>query len=194
MRLLMLGLISTTLTACVLTNESTISTHGLITENEPETQVTQACIGSVGLPAHLKNSMVKAQDTTLLNNSIGEPNAGKLCQGQVYETTQAITLFRAWNSTNPNSQLGRWWAHSKPTGLVADYRQDYEICYQWSPLDVMSTCTLKAGVKVVLGTGQSAQCSEYLTYPVSDAQQIYIENASELLEKCETKQGVFAWE
>ncbi|MVD33254.1 hypothetical protein D6U54_19075, partial [Vibrio cholerae] len=64
-----------------------------------------------------------------------------------------------------------------PSGYTADYRKNFEICYQWSPLDKLAKCTLKAGTKVVVGNGQSAKCSEYLSYPVSEKQQVFISEA-----------------
>jgi hypothetical protein len=71
---------------------------------------------------------------------------------------------------------------------------DDEICYQWSPLDKLSGCLLRPGVDVVVGTGQSAKCSEYLSYPVSAAQQVYIKNASSAVSDCRSYDGKFSWE
>ncbi len=48
--------------------------------------------------------------------------------------------------------------------------------------------------KVVVGTGQSAECSDYLTYPVSDKQQIYIDDAANSLADCATFTGEFNWQ
>lgn len=153
------------------------------------------CVGSDSLPAGLKTKFQTVDDPALLNQALGEPDKGGLCQGQVYEskTQTSVTLYRAWNSTNPNSQFGHWWAFSKPSGQVTTYRADYAICYQWSPLDKLVTCTLKPGTRVVVGTGQSAQCSQYLTYPVSAAQQIYIDNAQNALADCRNYSAEFSW-
>ena len=153
------------------------------------------CEGSVELPAHLADHFEAAEDAALLENALGAPEEGKLCQGKVYVSKEAsnVTLFRAWNSTNPYSQFGQWWAHEVPAGNVAKYRENYEICYQWSPLDKLVTCHLKPGTKVVIGTGQSAKCSEYLTYEVSASQQVYIENSADVVANCSVKDGVFEW-
>lgn len=153
------------------------------------------CLGSSDLPENLTNKFEAVDDEALLNETLGEPKAGALCQGQVYQSKEEtkVTLYRAWNSTNPNSKFGKWWAFDKPTGEVSKYRSDYEICYQWSPLDKLVSCTLKEGTKVVVGTGQSAECSAYLTYPVSAKQQIYIDDAASSLESCETLNGEFSW-
>ncbi len=153
------------------------------------------CTGSAELPAEFAGLLKPAEDETLLGSARGAPNAGSLCEGKVYVTGDAvnITVYRAWNSTNPNSRMGKWWAFYRPSGKVAQYRSDYEICYEWSPLDKLTQCRIKAGKKVVVGTGQSAKCSPYLTYPTSAAQQIYIEDASSAVSDCEDYDLVFNW-
>jgi hypothetical protein len=156
---------------------------------------TQLCLGSSKLPDNISNQFEAVEDLQLLNKSLGSPGQGNLCMGQVYKSKKNVqlTLYRAWNSTNPGSQFGKWWAFQKPTGEVARYRSEYEICYQWSPLDKLVRCTLKPGTKVVIGTGQSAKCSDYLTYPISDKEQVYIDDASQSLTDCTAFNGEFSW-
>ncbi len=148
----------------------------------PQEQVPlshSTCVGSTKLPAGFNDKFTAIEDEALLNDALGEAKKGKLCQGLVYQSKNdtSIVIYRAWNSTNPNSKMGQWWAFEQPIGKVAKYRSDYEICYQWSPLDQLVRCSLKPGTKVVVGTGQSAECSQYLTYPASDKQQIRSEVA-----------------
>ncbi len=98
------------------------------------------------------------------------------------------------NSTNPGSQLGKWWAAQIPQGKTADYRSDNNICYQWSPLDKMTQCSISAGTKVAIGPGQSAACpGGYVTYPASAEKQIYIANAPEVVIDCVTFDDQFNW-
>lgn len=153
------------------------------------------CLGSTTLPENIASLFETIEDEPLLNKALGNPQQGALCQGQVYKSKKdsAIILYRAWNSTNPNSKFGTWWAFHKPLGNISKYRADYEICYQWSPLDTLVSCTLRGDTKVVVGTGQSAACSEYLTYPVSDKQQIYIEDSANSLIDCRVFNGEFSW-
>ncbi|MBM9520337.1 hypothetical protein JWG39_10995 [Desulforhopalus vacuolatus] len=155
----------------------------------------EICLGSSTLPNNIANKFEAVKDKTLLNKALGSPQKGALCQGQVYKSKKGskIILYRAWNSTNPRSKLGQWWAFNKPLGEISKYRSDYEICYQWSPLDKLVRCTLKDDIKVVVGTGQSAECSEYLTYPVSDKQQIYIDDPANSLIDCTIFSGEFNW-
>ncbi|MEX1668801.1 hypothetical protein AB4876_07750 [Zhongshania guokunii] len=155
-----------------------------------------SCLGNNGLPAEVADQFEAVDDPELLASVLGAPMAGMLCQGKVYQLKAGteFTVYRAWNSSNPNSRLGKWWAFSSPAGKTAQYRSDYEICYQWSPLDKLVHCKLSAGVKVVVGTGQSAKCSEYLSYPASAAKQIYIDNAAEAVMNCQEYDGVFQWQ
>jgi hypothetical protein len=162
-----------------------------------ETQIDAGlCLGSSDLPADLTEMFEPVEDKQLLSEALGNPGEGKLCQGQVFKSKKIHdgTVFRAWNSTNPNSKFGNWWAFQKPVGKISAYRSGYEICYQWSPLDKLVRCTLKPGTKIVLGTGQSAECSKYLTYPVSDKQQVFIPDAAMVLTNCKVFDGVFSWE
>lgn len=163
---------------------------------EPTAQVEPSCEGNTELAENLAPHFVAVKDPVLLQQTLGEPEKGKLCQGQVYQSKSdsKVTLYRAWNSTNPNSQFGNWWAFDLPSGKIAQYREDYEICYQWSPLDKMVTCTLKANVNVVVGNGQSAYCSDYLSYPVSAAQQVYVDNAKDALTDCKEFDGIMSWQ
>lgn len=153
------------------------------------------CAGSTALPPALAGQFDAVDDPALLAKALGQPTKGGLCQGRVYQARPGtqVVLFRAWNSTNPGSKLGKWWASEIPAGKVADYRRDYEICYQWSPLDMLARCTLKAGTRIVVGNGQSAECSPYLTYPVSARQQFYVDDGSALAD-CTTQDGVFGWQ
>ena len=180
-------LISTTI--IILAGCSSFPTQTASTE-------AQACEGTTALPEHLSTQFKPVDDPALLSEALGAPNEGGLCQGQVYVAEEAthIQIYRAWNSTNPGSRLGNWWVFNEPSGRVADYREDYEICYQWSPLDKMVSCTLTPGTKVVVGNGQSAQCSEYLTYPVSAKQQVYLENATDAVANCSDFDGALMWE
>jgi len=154
------------------------------------------CLGNPELPAELLASFDPVEDEALLSAALGAPKKGGLCQGRVYKTKEdvEITLYRAWNSTNLKSRLGAWWAFDRPDGKVSKYRSDYAICYEWSPLDKLTHCNLKAGTKLVVGTGQSARCSQYLTYPSSEAKQIYLENASESISDCRDYDARFSWE
>jgi hypothetical protein len=96
----------------------------------PTAPAPQACLGSTALPPSLSAQFEAVADEALLAKAVGKEKQGALCQGQVYQAKAdaQVVLFRAWNSTNPNSRLGSWWAMEKPAGRIADYRKDYEVC------------------------------------------------------------------
>lgn len=154
-----------------------------------------ACIGENRLPAQVAGSFVEVQDAALLAQAVQPPTKGGLCQAKVYQSTAPVMIYRAWNSTNPGSRIGSWWAFEKASGSVSQYRRDYEICTQYSPLDRLAQCKLKTGSLIVVGTGQSAQCDQYLTYPASASRQIYMpkEAANSAVNNCEDFDAEFAW-
>lgn len=162
--------------------------HGPVTKTPDR---IRSCIGTLDIDSQ---KFEPATDDVLLSQTLGEPLQGKLCQGKVFKSKTRVTVYRAWNSTNPGSEFGRWWALKQPSGLTSAYRKNYEICYQWSPLDKLEKCTLKAGTKVVIGNGQSAKCSEYLTYPVSEKQQLFIPDAANSVADCQEYDSVIRWE
>ncbi len=184
-------LMSSLLMISCATTPQTITTSTLI-------KITQ-CQGDIVLPQQWQSifspvtrpGLVQQQ---LLTNALGKPAHGKLCQGQVFTVNAPATLYRAWNSTNPNSRLGSWWAMDAPTGAVAQYRKNYKICYQWSALDQLVQCQLQPGTQVVIGTGQSAECSQYLSYPASASLQVYIDDSHAAMSNCQDFIGVFDWQ
>ncbi len=192
MKNILSGALIITLYGC---STASIEPRSQVEESTAQSAIEYECEGSVDLPAHLADKFIKVDDSALLNESLGEPEKGKLCQGQVYQSKKEtqIVLHRAWNSTNPYSKMGKWWAFEQPTGKVSQYREEYEICYQWSPLDKLVSCTLEEGTTLVVGNGQSAMCSEYLTYPTSETQQVYISDASTSLGNCTVLDGEFSW-
>ncbi len=155
-----------------------------------------ACRGTTQPPKRLAAILEPVEDESLLKASLGAPEKGGLCQGKVFrvKSGKTLTLYRAWNSTNPNSAFGKWWAFSQPEGKVAQYREDYEICYQWSPLDKMSRCEMQSGTLIVVGTGQSVKCSEYLSYAESSAQQVFVDDAKTVAANCSSFDLLFKWQ
>lgn len=151
------------------------------------------CAGEVAAPAVFATRLTQVERPDLVTASLGIEGVGGLCQAKAYEVTQPFEVFRAWNSQNPKSELGHWWSFSMPSGKIADYREKYAICPKYSPLDMMVRCTLKEGSIVVLGTGQSASCNAF-QYPASSAIQLYLSNAGDNTEACQSFNGVFSWQ
>jgi len=156
---------------------------------------TARCPDDGGLPQELRQHLAESPAPELLGQALGAPGEGRLCSGRVYTVTGkgTVTVYRLWNSTNPQSRLGRWWGLARPEGSVSGYRRDSAVCYQWSPLDRLTACTLQPGARLVVGPGQSAECSQYLTYPASPALQVYIDDASAAVAGCRDYEAYFDW-
>lgn len=129
------------------------------------------CVGETFSPYGLSET----QNDALLQQARQPEGKGGLCKGKVFTVQQPLTVYRVWDSTNPNTQLGRWWSFLPPAGPVNAYRADNAICPEWSALNKVSQCRLKAGVQIVVGPGQSAQCQD-LRYPQSSNNQVFVPN------------------
>lgn len=134
---------------------------------------TSHCTGTIAAPPA---GLSPTEDPQLLQLAIGEPNQGKLCTGQVLIANEAVLVYRVWDQARPGSLYGSWWSFQQPSGSREQYRIDNAICPEWSALDVVSVCQIKIGSKLVTGPGQSARCSDELTYPPSTVNQIYLPN------------------
>lgn len=155
----------------------------------------QKCVGDTELPIVLKRKFEAVEDDILLSQALGGAETGKLCKGQVYRVKKnaQVNLFRLWNSHDANTKYGHWWSFNGPRGQVASYRKDNALCYQWTPLDKLSHCRIKAGTKVVFGTGQSVRCSDKLQYGVSETQQVFILDAQHNALECRDYDAQFSW-
>jgi len=113
----------------------------------------------------------------LLKAAIGEPGKGGLCNAKVFSAQRTVTVFRVYNHAVPATKYGSWWSLSPPKGPRDKYARDNDVCPEWSPLDASTSCVVRSGTIVVMGTGQSAVCaSPGTSLPVSLANQVYIPN------------------
>lgn len=145
-----------------------------------------ACVGSVG-PA--PEGARAVEDPALLARAIGAPEAGKLCAGVVYEATRPIALYRVWQRDRAYTERGRWWSLERPMISREQYQRDNAICPEWSALDALSRCELRAGARFVIGTGQSVRCRDQSVLPASATRQVYVDNDGQrsvfFVERCE---------
>ncbi|MEZ4407295.1 MAG: hypothetical protein R3A52_12565 [Polyangiales bacterium] len=81
-----------------------------------------------------------------------------------------------WHRARPHTEVGRWWSLTRPEGPRERYRADNAVCPEWSDLDVLSRCTLRAGARFVMGPGQSARCADGRELPRSAVNQVYVDN------------------
>ena len=134
----------------------------------------EACVGS---PEQMPAGLTPVEDAPLLQEALGKTGEGKLCTGRVFAASQAgsVTVYRVWNRAKSYTEFGKWWSLGAPMGTVDSYRQENAICPEWSDLNQLTRCTLKAGAHVVIGPGQSAACMS-LTYEKSATNQVYMAN------------------
>lgn len=133
------------------------------------------CVGSVITPP---NGMVSATDDALLAKALGAPESGKLCAGKVFQAVKPVTVYRVWDASKSYTLYGRQWSFDLPVGPRGQYPVKNAICPEWSPLNTMSSCTIKVGAKVVFGPTQSAKCADGTVLPASPVNTVYIQNDS----------------
>ena len=133
----------------------------------------EACVGSVATPPAGLQPITNAALMGLARFASGK---GGVCAGSVYSVQAPVVLYRVFDSTNPRSKFGGWWALTPPAGPRDKYRADYAICPEWSKLDRWVSCEVRPGTEVVIGTTQSATCGATLTYPKTAENQVYVAN------------------
>jgi hypothetical protein len=131
-----------------------------------------ACVGAIVTPPA---GLDPVEDAALLQKALDASGKGKLCTGKVFEAKTKVVVYRVWNKDKSYTQLGGWWSLTPPKGPVDKYRVEEDICPEWSDLNVVSQCTLKVGAHVVIGPGQSADCTA-VKYPKSAANQVFVAN------------------
>lgn len=137
--------------------------------------LAQSCVGEIITPPA---GLVASTDDALLAKAIGAPEAGKLCKGKIFVAEKPITVYRVWDSSKSYTLYGGWWSLDVPKGPRNEYAVKNDICPEWSPLNIMSSCTIKVGTKVAIGPGQSAKCADGSVLPASSVNQVFIPNDS----------------
>ena len=132
-----------------------------------------ACIGDIVAAAP---GLVEAPNPPLVAQAQRLSGNGYLCSARSYVVTQPVRLYRLIDSTQPYSKLGSFWSFERPTGTRDDYRAKFAICKQWSQLDRLLSCDVRPGSMIVVGTTQSADCGDGITYAKTAANQVFVPN------------------
>jgi hypothetical protein len=130
-----------------------------------------ACVGAV----EVVEGLHEVSDPALVQQALGAPGKGQLCEAKAFEVTRPLPVFRVWDASKPPTRLGRWWSFARPAGPREAYRAANEICAEWSALDVATECHLSVGAHVVLGPGQSATRAGG-AYTASPTNQLFVPN------------------
>lgn len=131
-----------------------------------------ACVG--GAPAAI-SGLERIDNEALLSQARLESGKGGVCSAKTFLVKEATLVYRVFDGSNPYSRFGRWWTLDYPVGPRQGYRSRFGICEEWSGLDRLVACQLKAGTEIVVGTTQSATCKE-MAYPKTADIQVYIPN------------------
>ena len=150
------------------------------------------CVGEI--PDSLTNFIKIDDDDTLLKDAKKKQLHGYICKGAVFEAVNsANVVYRVYDEYNEKSKYGRWWTNvspfDPPINSVASYRNAYAVCEVWPPdkdgktfeskLNSMIECTIKEKKRIVIGTTQSVQCGNNISYPKTQHLQIYIKEPKE---------------
>lgn len=131
------------------------------------------CVGTIERAAP---GLVEFGNAPLLAQSQRPSGGGYLCSAKSFAVTQPVRLYRLIDSTQPYSKLGSFWSFDRPTGTREDYRARFAICKQWSQLDRLVACDVRPGTMIVVGTTQSADCGQGVTYEKTAANQVFVPN------------------
>ena len=133
----------------------------------------EACAGSVATSVP---GLVEAGNPTLLAKAQFQSGKGGVCLAKVFSATTPVVLYRVFDASNPYSRFGSWWSLKRPSGSRDDYRVAFAICREWSSLDRLISCEVRPGTQIVVGTTQSAECSDGSTYAKTAENQVFVAN------------------
>lgn len=157
------------------------------------------CLGHIETHHELEiiSSPLDSTDTELLKRAVLTKDEGGLCMGSIFVVKKPIVVYRVWNKNESKTAKGRWWTFDKPTGTLQGFREDYEVCCQWGPKNKVDACSLKVGSKIVVGPGQSVDCTKVVNhcgpdckdtrYEISEKNQVFILVPEQDLENCVTE-------
>jgi hypothetical protein len=130
----------------------------------------------VGAPPAALAGLAPASNPSLQAKAQLASGQGGVCTARVFVAQAPLTVYRVYDSSNPRSFYGGWWALSRPEGSRDSYRARNAICREWSGLDRLLACQVKPGTELVLGTTQSVSCADGTVYPKTADVQVYMAN------------------
>jgi len=131
------------------------------------------CVGTIESAAP---GLVEFGNSPLLTQAQRPTGGGYLCSAKSFAVTQPVRLYRLIDSTQPYSKLGGFWSFDRPSGTRDDHRARFAICKQWSQLDRLIACDVRADSVIVVGTTQSATCGQDFIYHKTAANQVFVPN------------------
>lgn len=135
----------------------------------------EACAGTV--PAAV-DGLNTSDNSVLLAKAQYPSGKGGVCAAQAFAVATPLSVYRVYDAGKRGSEYGGWWAMARPNGPKDAYREKNAICKEWSNLDRLIACQVKAGAQIVLGTTQSVTCDDGTAYPKTAEIQVYVPNDS----------------
>ncbi|MEY4748757.1 MAG: hypothetical protein RIQ60_971 [Pseudomonadota bacterium] len=130
----------------------------------------------VGAPPAAQEGLAPASNPALQAKAQLASGQGGVCAARVFVAQVPVAVYRVYDSANPRSLYGGWWALARLRGSRDDYRARNAICREWSGLDRLLACQVKPGTELVLGTTQSVKCPDETVYPKTADVQVYMAN------------------
>lgn len=151
---------------------------GSLGTSGPQAEAPSLGIDGVACMLGQVNALPEAtqvNDAALLALALGASLKGGICSGKTFQVNKPLQVYRLWDAKVAESQFGSWWALTQPAGSRDAYRQAYAICPSWSALNRLTSCTVKLGTVIVIGTTQSVQCEDG-SYGFSPSSQVFMKN------------------
>lgn len=133
----------------------------------------EACVGSID---PTPSALTQVTSRALLSHAQLASGKGGTCLAKSVSVATPLVLYRVFDSANPHSKFGSWWALSRPTGTKENYRMAYAICPEWSNLDRFVSCEVRPGTELVIGTTQSTFCADGSMLPKTKELQVFVPN------------------
>lgn len=134
-----------------------------------------ACVGEAPLSVP---GLQLASDYSLQAKAQLPSGKGGVCDAQVFKAVDEVVVYRVYDGSKPWSAFGGWWSLERPQGPRSEYARDNAICPEWSALDQLVTCRIKAGSEVVLGTTQDVTCADGQLLKKNANVQVFMANDS----------------
>lgn len=135
-----------------------------------------------------KGNLIKimSDQGALASNGALDPENSK-----IYKVIKdGLIIYRVWNHSNPQSEYGNWWTFEYPEDgtYVQTYRKENGICSEWSPLDMLSSAEIKRASFIIVGSGASVECNEFVKYStdIVTSTQVYIDSPTKKLQHVKT--------
>uniref|UniRef100_A0A7S1D8F3 Uncharacterized protein n=1 Tax=Cyclophora tenuis TaxID=216820 RepID=A0A7S1D8F3_CYCTE len=90
------------------------------------------------------------------------PGEGGFREGAPVRFLEQRSVYRIYDAIVAR-QCGRWWNLDAPQNTTMSYYQEFAVCPEWNKATWMVKCNVPVDFIALVGTGQSADCSDNST-------------------------------